>query len=233
MVERRGVRAIHVRRPRLACSRLQCIILARHRSRALLDWDNRAASGPAARWLPLLALHRRPVIGHGMTLTGNCIGVRAVCGAAPGRTAAPLPQALWSSRPLLERHTPRHRLLPGRGGRVTTYICLSPGGQRATWPIYISGLQSKGPSQSCCASSSIQSPAEAVSRTSSIRVGVYELPSTMTMDYGGGFASSQSYLKPGDMGGGMYDGTSSESSAASPLYSNVRPEGSHRCTPHS
>jgi hypothetical protein len=51
-----------------------------------------------------------------------------------------------------------------------------------------------------------------------------ELPFKMTTDYRGGFASSQSYLKPGDIGGGMYDGTSSESSAASPLYSNVRPE---------
>jgi hypothetical protein len=46
----------------------------------------------------------------------------------------------------------------------------------------------------------------------------------MTTEYGTGYTNSQSYLKPGDMGAGMYDGTSSESSAASPLYNNVRPE---------
>lgn len=43
----------------------------------------------------------------------------------------------------------------------------------------------------------------------------------MAADYGS-FQTQQPYLRPGEVGsGGMYDGTSSESSAPSPLYSNV------------
>jgi hypothetical protein len=38
--------------PRLACSRLQCIVLARHRSRALLDWGNRASLWSCSTLVP-------------------------------------------------------------------------------------------------------------------------------------------------------------------------------------
>jgi hypothetical protein len=47
----------------------------------------------------------------------------------------------------------------------------------------------------------------------------------MTAEYNGGTANGgQLYLAPADINGGIYDGTSSESSAGSPLNSTVRLE---------
>lgn len=50
------------------------------------------------------------------------------------------------------------------------------------------------------------------------------LLSNMIAEYNGGTANGQLYLAPADVNGGMYDGTSSESSAGSPLNSTVRLE---------
>jgi hypothetical protein len=113
--------------PRLACSRLQCIILARHRSRALLDWGNRASlwscstlvtasrtTSPARDW-PWHDAHRklyRRQSGMRRCSWANCSAASPsslVVSATPRTAQAPPSTAPRARRPGCDVYLPRTR----------------------------------------------------------------------------------------------------------------------------